>query len=173
MEYKRISIIGGAGSGKTTLANKLGAELNLPVCHIDGIQHLENWKMRDPEERDKIILEKINEDKWIMDGTYRMTLNERVKRADLTIFLDYSSIAKLKGIIIRFLKNPNKEKPEIPGCKEKIDWDFIKWTLDWNKNKREFVMDVLNQNKDKNILIFKNRRKLNKWYKNELRKIKV
>ena len=62
----KISIIGGAGTGKTTLANNLGKKLNLPVCHIDGIQHLENWKQRDKEQRDKMILEKVNEEKWII-----------------------------------------------------------------------------------------------------------
>ena len=55
----KISIIGGSGTGKTTLANELGKELNLPVCHIDGIQHLKNWELRDKEERDQIILEKM------------------------------------------------------------------------------------------------------------------
>lgn len=41
---KRICIIGGSGTGKTTLSNNLSKELNLPVYHIDGIHHLENWK---------------------------------------------------------------------------------------------------------------------------------
>lgn len=57
----KISIIGGSGTGKTTLANNLGNELNIPVYHIDGIHHLENLEIRDKAERDKIILEKVNE----------------------------------------------------------------------------------------------------------------
>lgn len=71
---KRISIIGGCGTGKTTLADNLGKELKIPVYHIDGIHHLENWEIRDKKERDKIILEKVSEPKWIIDGTYRSTL---------------------------------------------------------------------------------------------------
>lgn len=51
----RISIIGGSGTGKTTLANNLGKQLNLPVYHIDGINYLDNWQERDKGERDKII----------------------------------------------------------------------------------------------------------------------
>ena len=47
----RISIIGGPGTGKSTLANNLGKDLNLPVYHLDGIHHLENCKERDKEER--------------------------------------------------------------------------------------------------------------------------
>ena len=163
-DINKIAIIGGAGTGKTTLADKFGEKLNLPVYHIDGIHHLENWKERDKAERDKIILEKVNEPKWIFDGTYRTTLEERVKNADLIIFLDYSNIARLKGVIGRFLKNPGKEKKEIPGCKEQLDLKFIKWVWNWNKTRRDFVIETLEKHKDKNILIFKNRRDLNKWY---------
>ena len=64
-KVSKISIIGGSGTGKTTLANNLGKELHLPVYHIDGIHHLENWEIRDKDERDKIILEKVAENKWI------------------------------------------------------------------------------------------------------------
>ena len=74
MEANRISIIGGSGTGKTTLATNLGTELNLPIYHIDGIHHLKNWEQRDKQERDQIVLEKIQENKWVIDGTYRTTL---------------------------------------------------------------------------------------------------
>ena len=100
----KISIIGGAGTGKTTLANNLGKVLNLPVCHIDGIQHLENWKLRDKDERDDMILQKVNEDKWIIDGTYRSTLSQRLEKSDFIIYLDYTSIAQVKGILGRYIK---------------------------------------------------------------------
>ena len=95
----RISIIGGPGTGKTTLADNLGRELNIPVCHIDGIHHIENWGVRDKTERDRIILEKVNESKWVIDGTYRSTLEERLKKSDLIIYLDYSSLAQIKGVL--------------------------------------------------------------------------
>lgn len=121
----RICIIGGSGTGKTTLSNNLGKQLNIPVYHIDGIHHLENWKIRDKDERDKIILEKIDEDKWIMDGTYMSTLKKRLEKSDYIIYLDYSTIVQLKGVLGRFIKNHGKEKEEIPGCKERIIWHFF------------------------------------------------
>ncbi len=54
--YKKIAIIGAPGTGKTTLANNLSEIYKLPVTHIDGIHHMENWKQRDKEERDQMIL---------------------------------------------------------------------------------------------------------------------
>ena len=170
----KIAIIGGPGTGKTTLADNLGKVLELPVYHIDGIHHLANWKPRDKEERDKIILEKTQEPKWVIDGTYKATLEERVKKADLIIFLNYSSIAKIKGILSRHFKVKGKERPEIPGCKEKMDLEFIKMTATWNKTKGKVVKSIIEKYQYKNILIFKTRRKLNIWYEVEFnRKIEI
>ena len=166
----KISIIGGSGTGKTTLANNLGKELNIPVYHIDGIHHLENWGIRNKEERDKIILEKVNESNWIIDGTYHSTLKERLENSDFIIYLDYSSIAQVKGVLGRYIRNRGKEKAEIPGCKEKMSWEFFLLVWNWRKNKRSAIIENINKiDKDK-ILIFKNRRQLNKWYKNEFNK---
>ena len=92
---ERICIIGGSGTGKTTLSNNSGRELNLPVYYIDGINYLENWEIRDKNKRDKIIIVKANQTKWIIDGTYRSTLQQRLEKADFIIYLDYSSLAQV------------------------------------------------------------------------------
>ena len=166
----KISIIGGSGTGKTTLSESLSKDLNMPVYHIDGIHHLKNWEIRKKEETDKIIHDIIKKDKWIIDGTYTKTLEDRVKVSDLIIYLDYSTIAQVKGAMGRFIKNHGKEKPEIPGCKEQMTFKFFMLVVKWRKNKRQFIIDALeNIDKDK-IIIFKNRRKLNKWYKKEIGK---
>lgn len=170
IKAKKIAIIGGSGTGKTTLADKLGILLNLPVIHIDGIHHLENWKIRDKDERDNIILEKIKSDKWITDGTYTSTLNERLKKAELVIYLDYSSFSQVRGVLHRYLKNHGKEKPEIPGCKEKMSFEFLIWVWNWRKNKREKVLKAINEINQDKVLIFKNRRQLNKWYNKQQEK---
>ena len=166
----KISIIGGSGTGKTTLSESLSKDLNLPVYHIDGIHHLKNWKVRDTNERDKIIIDLIKKEKWIIDGTYHSTLQARLEKSDLIIYLDYSTLAQVKGALGRFIKNHGKEKPEIPGCNEQMTFKFFIFVVNWRKNKRQFIIDALeNIDKDK-ILIFKNRRKLNKWYKKEIGK---
>ena len=166
----KISIIGGSGTGKTTLSESLSKDLNMPVYHIDGIHHLKNWEIRKKEETDKIIHDIIKKDKWIIDGTYTKTLEDRVKVSDLIIYLDYSTIAQVKGAMGRFIKNHGKEKPEIPGCKEQMNFKFFMLVVKWRKNKRQFIIDTL-ENIDKNkVIIFKNRRKLNKWYKKEIGK---
>ena len=51
---KKIVILGCAGCGKSTLAKKLGSQLNIPVLHLDTIYWKANWK----EEDSQIFLEK-------------------------------------------------------------------------------------------------------------------
>lgn len=164
---KRISIIGGSGTGKTTLADNLGRVLNLPVYHIDGINYLKDWEQRDKEERDKIILDKINENEWIMDGTYSSTLQQRIEKSNLVIFLDYSSFAHLKGVLGRYKKLKGQERLEIPGCKERMSFNFLLWVINWRRNKRKKILQFLNDIERDNTLIFKDRKKLNKWFENE------
>lgn len=169
-DMKRISIIGGSGTGKTTLSNNLSKELSIPAFHIDGMHHYDNWKVRDKEERDKMIHEKVEMPKWIIDGTYPSTMDERLKKSDLVIFLDYSTIARLKGAMGRFIKNHGKEKPEIPGCKEKMDTNFIKMILKFSRDKRPKIIEKLNNIDKEKVIIFKSRNQLNKWFQKEFNK---
>ena len=48
-----------------------------------------------------------------------------------------------------------------------MDWEFLKFTFNWNNTKGKTIKDVLERNKDKNVLIFKTRKELNSWYEIE------
>ena len=133
MNYNRISIVGGSGSGKSTLCNILAKELNLPAIHLDAINFNANWVEIDKLERDKIISTKAEDEKWIIDGNYNKTLKERFDRADLIIWLDYPTSTQLKGVLKRYFKTRNNERPEIPGCKERLKLDFLKYIITINK----------------------------------------
>ena len=163
--YNRISIVGGSGSGKSTLCNILSKHLNLPAIHLDAINYNPNWVEIDKTQRDQIISSKAFEDKWIIDGNYSKTLKERFDKADLIIWLDYSTFMHLKGIFKRFLKTFNKERPEIPGCKERLDFTFIKYVATYNKKKRHVIVDFLKNVPNNKVLIFKKQKDLNKWLK--------
>lgn len=163
--YNRISIIGGSGSGKSTLCNILSKELNLPGIHLDAINFNANWVEIDKVERDKIISSKSSEDRWIIDGNYNKTLKERFNKADLIIWLDYSTFMQLKGIFKRYFKTRNNERPEIPGCKERLDFNFIKYVATYNKKKRHVIVENLKDIPKDKVLIFKKQKDLNKWLK--------
>lgn len=165
--YNRIAIIGAPGTGKTTLANNLSEIYKIPATHIDGIHHLPNWQQRNKEERDEIILKIVEQEKWIIDGTYKATLRARLEKADFIIWLDFTTMAQIKGIMQRYLKNKGVEKPEIPGCREKMDKEFFTYVLKYNRVKRKNIVENLEGIDKEKVLIFKNRRQVNKWLKKE------
>ena len=43
MPMQRIVIIGSGGAGKSTLAQQLGARLDLPVIHLDALYWQPGW----------------------------------------------------------------------------------------------------------------------------------
>ena len=116
-------------------------------------------------ERDNIIKDKTNEDKWIIDGNYNNTIRERFNKADLIIWLDYSTYMQLKGIFKRFLKEHNRERKEIPGCKERLKLNFVKYVATYNKKKRHIIEENLKEIPKEKVLIFRKQKDLNKWLK--------
>lgn len=166
-KHKRVAIIGAPGSGKTTLATKLKDVYNLPVVFLDSFYQFPHWVMRDSKERDKMILEETKKEEWIIDGTFIDTLEERVKVADLIIFLDFSTMVQLKGIVKRFFSNLGKDKIDMPGCKERLNPSFIAYVATYNKKRRKYLVDILEKyNKDK-ILQFRTQQELMNWLEKE------
>ena len=170
--YNRISIVGGSGSGKSTLCDILSKELGIPAIHLDAINYEANWVEIDKTRRDKIISDKAREEKWIIDGNYNKTLRERFIRANLIIWLDYSTFMQLKGVFKRFLKEHNKERKEIPGCKERLNFTFIKYVALYNKKKRPIIVEYLKEIPKNKILVFKKQKDLNKWIKENIQELK-
>jgi len=80
----RIFITGNAGSGKTTLAQKLGRVTGLPVIGLDKIVWQPGWKKTPRECR--IVQERVlaEGECWIVDGVSYIIQDA----ADVVIFLD-------------------------------------------------------------------------------------
>ena len=171
--YNKISIVGGSGSGKSTLCNILSKELNLPAIHLDAINYNANWVEVDKNKRDQIITQKSLEEKWIIDGNYNKTLKDRFYKADLIIWLDYSTYMQLKGIFKRYLKTKNNERPEIPGCKERLTFKFVKYVATYNKKKRHIIEDALKDIPKEKVIIFKKQKDLNTWLKDFTKNEKI
>lgn len=86
----RITVIGNAGAGKTTLSRILAARYQLPLTHVDSIQFTAGMNIR-PHAESIAILNKIQaEDKWLIDGYGPLDiLEKRLELADKIIFIDF------------------------------------------------------------------------------------
>ena len=161
---ERVLIIGCGGAGKSTLARQLGEKLNLPVVHLDSIFWLPGWVEMEKNEFDARIRAEMAKETWILDGNYNRTLPERIARCDTIIYLDFSRTACLYGIFKRLLTNIGKTRPDMgAGCKEKLDWDFVKWVWNFNKHKREKYYRLLNEAEGVETIVLKNRRMVKRF----------
>jgi len=154
---KKIAIIGSGGTGKSTLAKELGQILDLPVYHLDSIYWKSGWIQIEESDFDHVLKSLIVEDMWIIDGNYQRTMDMRFNEADTIIYLDYPTYISLYRVIKRRVKYHGKTRPDMGvGCNEKIDLEFIKWILNYRKNKRPKYLEKLsNLNDDKTVHIFK------------------
>ena len=161
---ERIVIIGCGGAGKSTLARQLGEKLDIPVVHLDKLFWRPGWVQVSKEEFDKLHREALAREKWIMDGNFDRTMAERITRSDTVIYLDFSRFACLMGVLKRVFTTYGKVRPDMSeGCPERIDWEFLKWVWDFNKNKREKNYRLLEQYGDKRIYILKNRKQVKEF----------
>lgn len=137
----KIQIIGFSGSGKSTLAKQLSERFSLPVIYLDTVFWLPGWKMRDREEQTAILEEFLETNKdtgWVIDGNYsKNCYDRRMEEADTILFLNYNRFLCLYRILKRRIVFAGKNRFSMTvGCDEKIDWEFIKWSM-WDSRTKE------------------------------------
>ena len=167
-EYKmeRVVILGSPGSGKSTLARKLGEKTLLPVIHGDKLFWHSGWIESTKEEIDSKLTAAAKDDRWIIDGNYMRTLPDRLQRADTVLYLDLPRLVCLGSVLKRILFYRGATRPDLPeGCPERIEWEFLTWVWNFNKNKRPKIYGLLEQYPDKDIHIFKSRRQVKAYVK--------
>ena len=161
---ERIMIIGCGGSGKSTLARQLGEKTGLPVVHLDKLFWRPGWVNITREEFDVVHNAAIEEKKWILDGNFDRTMEQRIRRCDTVVYLDFSRMACLLGVMKRILTTYGKVRPDMgDGCPERFDLAFLQWVWNFNKNKREKNYRLLEQYGDKRIYILKNRKQVKEF----------
>ena len=163
----KITILGYSGSGKSTIARKLGEFYNIPVLHIDTVYWIKNWQVRDYDDQLHIVDNFMNTNRsWVIDGNYRKIYQERrIEEADLIILMLFNRFSCLYRALKRYFKYRNKTRPDMGnGCNEKIDWNFVKWILfdGRTKDKKCHYKCIENEYKDKCVVI-KNQRQLDKF----------
>lgn len=163
---ERIIIIGCGGAGKSTLARQLGEKLGLPVVHLDKLFWKPGWVEMPGDEFDELLRQEMAKEKWIMDGNFNRTLPERIKHCDTIIYLDFSRLACLMGVLKRIVTTYGTVRPDMgEGCPERIDLEFLKWVWNYNQNKREKNYRLLNEAEGVQTIALKNRRMVRRFLK--------
>lgn len=98
---RRIHVIGGPGTGKTTLAGALGEALDLPVVHLDEVARVGGGtgRVRTPEERDPLVATLLAGDAWIVEGVHLGWTEPLLARAELIVWLEAATGTAAAGRI--------------------------------------------------------------------------
>ncbi len=106
--WRRIHIIGGPASGKTTMARRLGASLDLPVYHLDTVCYVGPlFARRDLKARLADLSCIATQEAWITEGTHIWWTDELLRRAEMIVWLDIPGRIALWRILLRhFEENP-------------------------------------------------------------------
>lgn len=123
----RIAVIGATGSGKTTLAQRLGDILDLPVIELDALHWMPGWTEKPWPEIRTDLDRMTRQDRWITDGNYSQVRDLIWPRADTIIWLDYPFLSIFLRLFIRTLKRV-----------------FLKVEL-WNGNRERFRENFLSR----------------------------
>lgn len=156
-DFSRVAVIGCPGSGKTTLACRLGQILSKPVVHLDRVLWEKNWQMLPFEEREKIHAELIGTETWLIDGMWRSHLESRFVRATFVVFLDYKRRISLRRAVNRYLKYRKTQRADIAeGCLEKLDGYFLKYIWTFKKNVRPQILQLAADHPEVKVLTLSN-----------------
>ena len=161
---ERIVIIGCGGAGKSTLARQLGKKLNIPVVHLDKLWWKPNWVETSREEFDAKLAQELAKPRWIMDGNFNRTINQRVDRCDTLIYLDFNRVACLMGVLKRVITTYGKVRPDMgEGCPERFDFSFLKWVWNFNNDHRPTYYQLMREVPGVECIVLFNRRMVKKF----------
>jgi adenylate kinase family enzyme len=89
---RRVHIVGGPGSGKSTIGASLARNLGVRYCDLDDIALSEGANdlrpLRDLEARQNAVQQVSGEASWVTEGTFLWWTTALFERADLVIWLD-------------------------------------------------------------------------------------
>lgn len=130
----RVLVIGSPGSGKSTLSQVLARQFDLPYIPMDrAFFWLPGWRMRPREEIRTLIDDAISADRWLIDGTGLNTLELRLTRANLVIWLRLPRRVCMWRLLRRWLQFHGRTRPDMADdCPERVDLRFLRyvWTFD-------------------------------------------
>ena len=107
LNSQRVHIIGGAGSGKPTLAAEYAQRLELPHFELDDImwQNVAERRPRAEAERDGRLQEIVDSERWVLDGIFwQKWVYPAFARADAIVLLNMPEWVRHYRVIKRHIQ---------------------------------------------------------------------
>ena len=158
---ERAIVIGCPGGGKSTFARALAEKTGLPLHHLDMMY----WNA------DKTIVERelflsrlasaMETPRWIIDGNFFSTMEERIAACDTVFFLDLPTEVCLDGIKARL----NRPRTDMPWIETEEDPEFTTYVKSFATAQRPTILALLEKYPEKQVFIFTTREEAEAFFK--------
>lgn len=102
---QRISVVGSSGGGKTTIARRLTASLNVSYGELDAFFWGAGWSAASDEESCERVASEISGESWVVDGDCLRRLGTLVwDRADTVVWIDASRWRAMSQVLARTVR---------------------------------------------------------------------
>jgi len=133
---RRVSVVGGPGSGKTTVGRRIAGSLGAPYVELDSIFHQPGWTELPPAEFRRRVADLVGGDAWVVDGNYRAVRDLVWARADTVVWLDLPRPLVLRRVVLRTLRRALTRRELWNGNREPLsnfyrldpERNIIRWT---------------------------------------------
>jgi adenylate kinase family enzyme len=138
---RRIIVVGCPGSGKTSLALKLGRKLGLPVVHLDVLYWRPGWKASDKASFRARVADATAGEEWVVDGSFSgLAFDITLARADTLVVIDRPRWLCQWRIAWRSAFDRDEMRPDLPeGCPEKFDWKLMREAWRYNVDRQPVI----------------------------------
>jgi adenylate kinase family enzyme len=131
---KRVSVIGGSCTGKTTLSRELARRLGVPHIELDALHHDAGWQ----EAPADVLQARVDAalaaapDGWVVDGNYQGKIGNSVaERADTVVLLDLPHRVALRRVLWRTASRVVSRKELWNGNRETLRNAFSRDSIVW------------------------------------------
>jgi adenylate kinase family enzyme len=154
----KIHILGGSGTGKSYISEKISKQYQIPHFDLDNIfwdnEALSYGKKMPIDKRTERLNEILEKDNWILEGVFYDWLNDSFALADYIFILKTKPIVYNYRIIRRFIRRKLRlEKAKKETLKSLKD--LLIWTNKYQKKKIPKIISFLEQHHNKVIMIDK------------------
>lgn len=165
---QRIIVAGTSGAGKTTLAKRLSALLDLPHTEIDALYHGPDWTPRAEFMADVEAFSA--QDRWITEWQYRLARPLLAERADTLVWLDYPRHVVMSRVIRRTVGRSVRRERIFNGNVEGPLWEIfrdkehiIRWAWDTHAKTARRVEQLLERDTHLVVVRLSSPRQAEQW----------
>ena len=142
----RVLVLGAPGAGKSTFARALGAKIGAPVVHLDQLYWEHGWVIADSSAFRLRCRDAVSAERWVIDGTYSNTFDERIPHADRIYWFDRGRVPCLIRVLRRVLASYGRVRSDMAdGCPERLDFTFLRYVWFFNATRRPRIVAALEQ----------------------------